>query len=189
MLPTLPTWSGMHPLVVHFPIALLLVAPVLVALGAALKRGRGTFFLSALVLMLIGTIGTYVALSTGEAGEGLAETVAGAEALLEQHEELAKTTAAIFTGLTVLFAGIVFGPPLLRRRLEGGALAATLAAFFALYLVGAGALVNTAHAGGRLVHEVGVRAELGGQPGTPEQARGRAPTPAPRGEHDDDDDD
>ena len=28
LLPSLPDWDGLHPLVVHFPIALLLVAPV-----------------------------------------------------------------------------------------------------------------------------------------------------------------
>ncbi len=40
-LPPLPTWDGIHPLVVHFPIALLLVAPLLVLLAAALAPARG----------------------------------------------------------------------------------------------------------------------------------------------------
>ena len=31
--PPIPSWDGLHPLIVHFPIALLLVAPLLVVLG------------------------------------------------------------------------------------------------------------------------------------------------------------
>ncbi len=32
-LPSAPPWEGMHPLVVHFPIALLMVSPILILIG------------------------------------------------------------------------------------------------------------------------------------------------------------
>ncbi len=49
-LPSLPGWDGLHPLVVHFPIALLLVAPVFVVLGLVLPRAGRGFLVGALVL-------------------------------------------------------------------------------------------------------------------------------------------
>ena len=58
-LPPIPTWEGLHPLVVHFPIALLLVAPWLVLLGALLAPSRGRPWLfAALTLLALGTAGT-----------------------------------------------------------------------------------------------------------------------------------
>ena len=56
VLPPIPSWSELHPLVIHFPIALLLVAPIFI-LGAVFtdpKKGR-PFLLAALVLMILGT--------------------------------------------------------------------------------------------------------------------------------------
>ena len=43
MFPPVPSWDAMHPMVVHFPIALLLVAPlfVVMAAGACVARTRG----------------------------------------------------------------------------------------------------------------------------------------------------
>ncbi|MEK7856255.1 MAG: hypothetical protein AAB288_09205, partial [Acidobacteriota bacterium] len=63
------------------------------------KNGR-TFLVSAFILMLIGTIATFIAVSTGEASGELAEQVNNVEAVLEQHEELAETTRMVFAVLT-----------------------------------------------------------------------------------------
>ncbi len=65
---------------------------------------------------------TYVAVSTGEAAGELAEQTGNVEAMLERHEELAETTRAIFTVLTLVFAGALVVPALLKRKLEGCAL-------------------------------------------------------------------
>ena len=40
-MPPIPSWDGLHPLIIHFPIALLLVAPLLVLVGALLKPEKG----------------------------------------------------------------------------------------------------------------------------------------------------
>jgi len=39
--PPIPNWDALHPLIIHFPIALLLIAPIFVVVGAALTPPRG----------------------------------------------------------------------------------------------------------------------------------------------------
>ncbi len=160
-LPPVPSWDGLHPLVIHFPIALLMVAPlfVLAAMVLAPRRSRG-MMVAALVLMILGTAGTYVAVSTGEAAGKLAERSPEINAVLEHHEELAETTRLVFTGLTAVFAAMLVVPRLFGRELERGPAVLLSAVFLVFYAAGTVVLVNTAHNGGRLVHEFGVRALL-----------------------------
>lgn len=161
LLPPMPSWSGMHPLVVHFPIALLLVAPLLVLAALVWKSLSRGLLVAALALMVAGTAFTWVAVSTGEAAGEMAERAgARVEAVVEQHEELAETTRNVFTLLTLVFATLVFAPTAMRRTLERVPFTAAHAAFLVLYAGGALFLVNTAHQGGRIVHEFGVRAEM-----------------------------
>jgi uncharacterized membrane protein len=40
-LPPIPSWEGLHPLIIHFPIVLLLIAPFLILIGAFLPREKG----------------------------------------------------------------------------------------------------------------------------------------------------
>lgn len=158
MFPPIPSWEGLHPLIIHFPIALLIVAPVLVVIGIiSPNRGRA-FYGAALILMVLGTIASWLAVSTGEAAGELAERASGAAAVLEQHEELAETTRTAFTVLTGLFVVILFAPVIIRRQLSQKMLVAANVLFLLLYGVAVVQLANTAHQGGRLVHEFGVRA-------------------------------
>ena len=161
MLPALPPWTGLHPLIVHFPIALLLVAPLLIVLSVLLRRHRGGFGAAALVLMLVGTVAAFVAVSTGEAAGDLAERTPGVAAALERHGELAETTRTIFAVLTGMFV-VIYAAPLVRRReWPNGLYVALSLVFLTFYAGGAVTLVNTAHLGGQLVHQYGVRAMLG----------------------------
>jgi uncharacterized membrane protein len=160
MFPPLPSWDAMHPLIVHFPVALLLVAPVLVLLGMLLPKQSRGLFIAALVLMALGTIAGYVAVATGEAAGELAERTPGVAAVLEGHEELAQTTRLIFTALTVIFGVILFAPLLFKRNLGRKRSLALNLAFLLFYSAGTVVLVNVAHQGGRLVHEFGVRAMI-----------------------------
>lgn len=161
MLPALPPWTGLHPLVVHFPIALLLVAPLLVLLSAILRRQRVGLGAAALVLMLVGTLAAFVAVSTGNAAGELAERTPGVAATLERHEELAETARTTFALLTGMFI-VVYAAPLVRRReWPNGLYVALSLVFLIFYAGGAMVLVNTAHLGGQLVHQYGVRAMLG----------------------------
>ena len=161
MFPPIPSWDAMHPLIVHFPIALLLVAPILVLLGMFLRKQSRGLFIAALILMALGTIATYVAVATGEAAGELAERTAGVAAVLEGHQELAETTRLIFTALTIIFAAILFAPLLFKRRLGHRSSLVLSLAFLLFYSAGSLVLINVAHQGGRLVHEFGVRAMVG----------------------------
>ncbi|HLH09107.1 MAG TPA: DUF2231 domain-containing protein [Terriglobales bacterium] len=163
--PPLPDWSGLHPLVIHFPIALLLIAPLFVLVGALLKPEKGrAFLIAALVLMAIGTCGTYLAVATGEAAGKIAERTPEINAVLEHHEELAERTRASFTVLTIIFAAILFVPGFFHRESNRAVSTILPLVFIVLYGVGALFLANTAHNGGRLVHEFGVKALVASSP-------------------------
>lgn len=183
MFPPIPSWDSVHPLIVHFPIALLLVAPVLVILGILWTRQSRGLFIAALILMAIGTIATYFAVATGEAAGELAERTPGVATVLENHEELAETTRVIFTALTVIFAVILFAL-LFKKRLGYRSSLILNLAFLVLYGAGSLVLINVAHQGGRLVHQFGVRAMV---TSTPAPARNTSDTSRQEKKSDDDD--
>ena len=174
-LSSLPPWQALHPVVVHFPIALLLVAPLFVVIGAAWfgEKAR-SFLLAALVLIALGTAGTFVAQATGDAASKVAFRSAQINLVLENHEELAETTSILFSVLTVIFAAIVLGPGLMKWRDNRTLTTALPLTFLVLYAAGAVLLINTAHDGGRLVHELGVRTQFG-QPQTASTAKAVVP--------------
>jgi len=160
-LPPVPDWNRLHPLVVHFPTAILLVAPLFVILGAVVAPPRDKPFLaSALIIMVISTISLFVALQTGETASELVGRTAQVKEVLKLHDSLAETTCLLFSVLTVVFAHLLVLPKILRRELSRTLSASLLAAFLILYATGALFLVNTGHQGGRMVHELGVDAQI-----------------------------
>ena len=157
--PPIPTWDALHPLIIHFPIALLLIAPIFIVFGAALSPTRGrAYLIAAMVLLLVGTGSIFVAVETGEAAGKLAERVPGMEQVLENHQALAERTEAVFSALSVIFVALITVPWLLKRADTRMTTTILPLAFLVLYSAGALLLVNTAHNGGRLVHEFGIRA-------------------------------
>ncbi len=160
MLPPWPGWDGLHPLVIHFPIALLLVAPLFVALAVVRPKHGGMFGLSALLLLVVGTAGAFVAVATGEAAAELATRTDIITAAIERHATLAERARDIFAGLTVLYA-VLLGLPLLVAKLENRRWVMASNAFFLVLLLGGGlVLASAAHHGGMLVHKYGVQAML-----------------------------
>ena len=158
MFPPVPDFDSLHPLVVHFPVALLLTAPILVLLALLVPRHRAGLSLGALTIMVLGTIAAYVAVASGEAAAELAERTPEVAAVLEEHEELAESARLVFTILTVIFAAIVALPMVIRRKLPKAVLPATYLVFLLVYSAGTLLLANTAHNGGLLVHKHGVHA-------------------------------
>jgi len=157
--PAIPSWDALHPLIIHFPIALLLIAPIFIVVGAVLTPAKGrSYLIAAMVLLLVGTASIFVAVETGEAAGKLAERAPGMQQGLETHESLAERTQAVFSVLSVIFLALLAVPWFLKG--EDTRLRTTILplAFLVLYTAGALLLVNTAHNGGRLVHEFGVRA-------------------------------
>src|ERR1035437_9995962 len=87
--PPLPTWDSLHPLIIHFPIALLLICPLVVLIGAFLSPAKGRPYLStALILLLLGTASLFVAVKTGEATSQLVDRDPPVEVLLKSHQAL-----------------------------------------------------------------------------------------------------
>jgi len=181
-MPPIPSWDGLHPLIVHFPIALLLIAPLLVILGSVFRGKSRGFLIGAFLLMLVGTVAAWIAVSTGESAGEFAERFQGVEGVIENHEELAETTAIVFSALTAIFGVIVFAPIAFGKDLSRKVLMPLNLAFLLFYSAGGVLLINTAHQGGRLVHQFGVHAIMA-QSGT---AASR-PAGGEHEEHDDDD--
>lgn len=169
MFPPIPPTDGLHPIVVHFPIALLLVAPLFMVLAAAQKRAGG-MAAAALVLVLLGAAFTFLAAWTGEMAEDQAEAVAASKATLERHEDLGGLARFVFAGLGVLYAGLVGFGVASKDKLKRPLWVGVHAAYLVVYAGGCLLLANVAHDGGRLVHEFGVRAPIaagGAGPGLP----------------------
>jgi uncharacterized membrane protein len=155
----MPAWDGLHPLIIHFPIALLFVAPLFILLGAFVSPPKGRPLLySALLLMVLGTVSTFFAVGTGEAAGKIAERTPEINAALEHHENLAENTRLTFSILTVIFAGVLFLPAVRHRELGRITSTVVTLVFLAVYGGGMLMLANTADQGGRLVHEMGVHA-------------------------------
>ncbi len=181
--PPLPAWEGIHPLVVHFPIALLMVAPVFVLLGILLPR-RG-FSVSALVLMLMGVAGAWVATSSGEAAHSVMDQTMSmddwelyeeADYLAQAHKVQTENARNVFTGLTLLYA-VVLGTGALASSWRGRVIPQLVVLL--AWAPALGYLSNAAHSGGELVHRFGVRALLPEEePAEPEEEADAESPPA-----------
>ena len=185
--------TPLHPLVVHLPLALAVVVPVL-AIGAlfyAWRRGISRRAWAVVFLLQAGLVaGGFAALSTGEADEHRVERVV-AESAIERHEESGERFVWASAGVL----GLMLLPLLTRRatlrRATIGVAAAGSVATVAL-------AVDTGHKGGELVYENGAAlayVNTDAATGASRAARGRdggGPGELARhgdGEGDDDDDD
>lgn len=159
MLPPLPPLSGLHVLVIHFPIALLLIAPIFVLVSLLFEKHRLVWASAAMTLMLIGTLAACVATFTGEQAEEGIDLPDAAGPVLEHHEHLAETARNLFITLSIAYGGFLifnrFGLHL-KRPIFGAASVLFLLLYGASTLV----LVNAAHEGGRLVHQFGVKSAI-----------------------------
>jgi uncharacterized membrane protein len=181
--PPIPSWDAMHPLLIHFPIVLLLLSPLFVVIAAAIRPPKNRPFLtSALITLLLGTVSLFMAASSGEEAADLADRSGGVNAVLAAHEAMASTTEIVFSVLLSLFVVLYLWPKLFSRPQTrvGSTLAPVV--FLAAYAVGLVYLVNTAHAGGRLVHEFGVHAMIPPEPHHPAQSTTSAPSEHNEGE-------
>lgn len=140
--------ENFHPIFVHFPIALLLVSLFIETLAVISKRSA--WHRISLWNLCLGAAGAAVAVLTGREAEETAKHSFQIEQVLELHEKIgyAVLGAVLFVAAWRLIT---------RDRLSGRF---RWAAWF--LLAGAcGAMVFSAHLGGRLVYEFGVGGSYG----------------------------
>lgn len=133
-----------HPLSVHFPIALLVVAFCFKTI--ALGYRREVWERGGTILLGLGVVAIWIAIFTGNLADGIVSRQLCDPTVLKQHENLAWTTAYIFTaGLAVdLLRLLKF--PLFKNLFF-------LISAVIILAVGTGYLVYVGHLGARLVYE------------------------------------
>lgn len=156
--PPIPAWDHMHPIVVHFPIALLLVAPVFLLLAIVWKSQRRVMMGVTCLMVVMGAVAAQVAVMTGEETGEITQTAVLAEPVLERHEELAEIARTIFlvlAGVAVVGTAVVWK---LKERAKPAMVVGGMAVYGVAHLMGCLVLGNAAHEGGRVVHEFGTAA-------------------------------
>lgn len=142
------TATHLHAMIIHFPIALLIVGFLSEIIG--LFTGKDFFKTAAFYLLILGALGTIAAYVTGGyAGEGIEEGP-----LLEPmnlHKQAALFTIW-FSIITVLFMSTVFYFKLHKPLVKGIG--------FLLYMLLVIAVARTGYLGGQLVFSHGAGVEL-----------------------------
>lgn len=156
--PTIPGWDGIHPAMVMFPVALLLATPLLVAASLFARGAWRSWAGAALLMMALGTIAAWMAAGSGHAAGQMVDKTRELEAAILRHEALGVAVRNLFTLLTVIWALLVLLPTWIKRPIPQSLRIGVHVLFLAGYVASVGLLARTADAGGRLVHEHGVRA-------------------------------
>lgn len=162
--PPLPAWNSMHPIVVHLPIGILAVMPVLLVLSMVFGRRNPGLAGATLVTMLVGVGALFIAVMTGEAAADIVVPMGDAKAILHEHEEMAEMCRNIFAGLAAAYLVVLLIAAGLKDRLKPAGWVAMHLVYLVLFLAALLPLMNTGHLGGRLVHQYGITAKLGGPP-------------------------
>lgn len=140
--------SHLHPMIVHFPIALLLVGFVLDLAGLISRRD---FFIKAgFLLLILGSLGVVAAYFSGDVAADTLTKTDDLQQALEIHEESAEITLGLMAGVSIFRIGLV-----LLKKFKGAFCWVVLG----LFALGVISVVRTAYFGGTLVfkHAAGVR--------------------------------
>lgn len=183
-MPPIPPPEGLHPLVVHFPIAVFLIALTPLAFAAVFRRHAGAWAWTSVLLLTIATAGAFAAVITGETAEdALGPISAAAEAAVHRHEESAEMVRNLMP-VTLAFA-VVLAVLLSMHKRDPRLIVPASLALLASWSFTSIRLADAAHEGGVLVHVHGLHAPVAsaatGAVGTP-------PDPGRRPIRDDDDD-
>lgn len=157
--------AELHPKVVHFPIALLIVYALLELIGAIFKKN--TFTNAAFIILIIGFVGTITAMITGEQAAHLAEEwdeiglmndAIMPYGAIDKHEDWASNTLWFFLFVVVLRSLFVINF-VVKKKYENY-FNLVRYGFAVLSLVGCFFIYKTGEHGGELVYKHGVGTEL-----------------------------
>ena len=149
----LPEWApNIHPLLVHFPIALLSAAVLLDAIALLFRKKNPALHMGAVIIYVLGALGALAAFFTGRDAADSVQLPAAAQTVLTEHADLALWTVWFFG----IYALIRIGVLLFDKK-------ARVVLWLPLLLIGAGGLYlvwETAEHGAQMVfqHGVGVQA-------------------------------
>jgi len=142
-----PTMTNIHPLMVHFPIALLFSGLFLELLGWFFKSNE--LQQTAKWNLWLGMLGALAAVSSGLWAEAIVEHSEEVHGIMELHKIL---------GLTVLGISIVLAG---WRLIQGGtSFPKSFSLFVLTYIVMLGVMSVGAYLGGRMVYEYGVGGKM-----------------------------
>ncbi|WP_414047278.1 DUF2231 domain-containing protein [Macrococcus equi] len=132
----------LHPLIVHFPIALLLVGTLFELLSLKYRKQLN---LAGTILLALGFVSGVVAFLTGDSGERFAEMHFGEiENMVHQHEDMARNAMIMF-GLAVGLKLITHFTTQYQK--------AIYIAVIVIAIIGSVLLAYTGHLGGQIVYE------------------------------------
>jgi uncharacterized membrane protein len=140
-----------HPMIVHFPIVLLIFAMLARVAARILQNHRGWVLKMNRVLLYTGTITAWSAVYTGSLADAEVVRSLCDPTVVEAHENMAYTVGWIFTAAVLLD---------LPNLLPSVSLTASLESWkewliIGLLVVGTGYLTYTAHLGAKLVYQQG----------------------------------
>lgn len=155
-LPSMWRTEVIHPLFVHFPIALLLIGSLVLIVKRAnlFPVYTSQLHFTTLLMLTIGTLDAWAAVITGEMAYKIVGRTLCDPTVVHTHETFAKLTAFLFTTITIIeFAnskykkGYFIKKTFLRKVL--GILSVVLA------LSGIATISYVGHLGGKLVYQQG----------------------------------
>lgn len=133
-----------HPLFVHFPIALLLVGTFFKIMGL---WGRGQFLsLPGTILLIIGVVGGWIAIYTGDLADGIVSRNLCDPTVLKDHENSSYTTMWLFSCALLLDCFFLLNLSSFKNKLFNFLVVIIL-------MVGSGFLIYTGHLGASLVYQ------------------------------------
>ncbi|MEK6539964.1 MAG: DUF2231 domain-containing protein [Deltaproteobacteria bacterium] len=132
-----------HPMIVHFPIALLITSLFFDFLMLVTKKEG--FERTAFHLLILGVLGSFAAIVFGILAEDAAGNRPGIHDIIETHELLAVSTAGLF--VIILIVRYIF--------MKKGNFQAIRPYYLIAAILGVALLLTTAYYGGQLVYEYG----------------------------------
>lgn len=150
-LPTIPNWEAFHPIVVHYPVAILPLAPVAALVAVFWRAKRSEWLFASALLLLVGTASAQFAVLTGEVTWNSIDLPAELDAKVQAHHNAGLFTRTLAGAAALWTAGIWYAMRKRERVRRRGAWG--VVATLPLQLLMLMQLTLAGDLGGRLVHE------------------------------------